>query len=57
MSNIQIKTEKYYVRVHLKQKIGEQYLTLGPYNIEKAQNLADKYLSTGICSWIEKVEK
>ena len=54
---MQIKTEKYYVRVHLKQKIGEQYLTLGPYNIEKAQNLADKYLSTGICSWIEKVEK
>ena len=39
MSNIQIKIEKYYVRVHLKQKIGEQYLTLGPYNIEKAQNI------------------
>jgi len=49
--------QKYYVRVFLSGSESTKYITLGPYYSEKAQKMADDYLSTGICSWIEKVEK
>ena len=57
MINNQYFMDKYYVRVHIKGKLGGKYLTMGPYFKEKAENLANKYLSTGVCSWVEKVEK
>ena len=38
-------------------KDGDQYLTLGPYPEKHAKSLMKKYLSTGICSWVEKIEE
>jgi hypothetical protein len=49
----------HYVRVFIgraKGEKGDQYLTLGPYPEKYANTLMKKYLSTGICSWIEKIE-
>ena len=57
MSNNTYGMQKYYVRVFLSGSESTKYITLGPYYSEKAQKMADDYLSTGICSWIEKVEK
>tara|TARA_Y100000004_G_scaffold186151_1_gene237287 strand:+ start:941 stop:1072 length:132 start_codon:yes stop_codon:yes gene_type:complete len=42
--------------VHIKDKKSSIYHTFGPYHEEKAIKLMHKYLSTGICSWVEEVE-
>jgi len=48
----------HYVRVFVGgTKDGDQYLTLGPYPEKHAKSLMKKYLSTGICSWVEKIEE
>ncbi len=48
----------HYVRVFIAgTSKGDQYLTLGPYPEEHARTLMNKYLSTGICCWVEKIEK
>ena len=57
MQNKGLKIEKYYVRVFIKGPKNDKYLTLGPYIQVKALDLVKKYLSTGICSWTEKVDK
>jgi len=49
----------HYVRVFIGKKQenkGDKYLTLGPYSEQYATSLMKKYLSTGICCWIEKIE-
>tara|TARA_X000001388_G_scaffold75874_2_gene71718 strand:- start:1114 stop:1293 length:180 start_codon:yes stop_codon:yes gene_type:complete len=51
-----LKKDKFYVRVYLKGPKNDSYHTLGPYEEEKAKSLNKKYLSEGICSWIEKVD-
>jgi len=48
----------HYVRVFMGgTNKGDQYLTLGPYPENHAKNLMKKYLSTGICSWVEEIEE
>tara|TARA_B100000287_G_C19974150_1_gene519756 strand:- start:77 stop:247 length:171 start_codon:yes stop_codon:yes gene_type:complete len=55
MINFGLKIAKFYVRVFMKTTKGDTYMTLGPYEERKANNLVHEYLSTGICSWVEKV--
>ena len=50
-------SDKYYVRVYISGPESDKYLTLGPYFEEKALKMVQKYLSTGVCSWVERVER
>ena len=56
MNNYGLKIDKFYVRVFYPSKNSDIYQTLGPYNRDKAQGLVDKYLVSGVCAWVEKVE-
>jgi hypothetical protein len=56
MNNYGLKIDKFYVRVFYPSKNSDKYHTLGPYNRDKAQDLVDKYLVSGVCAWVEKVE-
>ena len=48
---------KSYVRVYIKGINTGTYQTLGPYSTDYAIQLMKNYLSTGICSWVEKIER
>ena len=50
------KIQKFYVRIALKGIKSDKYRTLGPYLKPKAYKLMINYLSTGICSWMEKID-
>ena len=56
MTNISLKNDKFYVRVYIGGEKMDKYQTIGPFLEEKAHKMMIKYLSTGICSWMEKVE-
>ena len=55
MSKKWLNSTKFYVRVYLSSPKGDKYMTLGPYEEAKAVTLCQGYLSSGICSWMEKV--
>jgi len=56
MTTISVKSNKYYVRIYIGGTETDKYQTIGPFLEEKAHKMMINYLSTGICSWMEKVE-
>ena len=48
--------KKLYVRVCLPGVNSIEYKTFGPFVEPHAVKIMKNYLSTGICSWVEKVE-
>ena len=45
--------QNYYVRIFTIEDDGERCQTMGPYHYERAVEMMQRFLSQGLCSWIE----